>query len=272
MKKVIPWILLILVAAMAAWYYSVWRDSQEIAQVQVLPPPVRTPEPEPIQYPVEQIRIEPHPEPEPEPEPPPPPPLPLLEESDPEILEQMSALVGAEALERNFVLDMVISRMVATVDSLTGAKVAPLMLPVKPPGGKFMVLGGGEEGVISPENAGRYQTYVDLLDSLDTDQVVALYVLYYPLFQEAFEALGYPEAYFNDRLVDVLDHLLETPEPRDMMPVVQNEAVFEFADPSLEGLSAGQKMMLRLDEEQSRQVRMRLNELRAAVAGTKLPH
>ena len=38
-----------------------------------------------------------------------------------------------------------------------------------------------------------------------------MYKQYYPLFQQAYVDLGYPEGYFNDRLVEVIDHLLATP-------------------------------------------------------------
>ncbi|NIL96265.1 MAG: DUF3014 domain-containing protein, partial [Planctomycetales bacterium] len=56
---------------------------------------------------------------------------------------------------------------------------------------------------------------VKMLAALDTKQVVAVYRRLYPLFQEAYESLGYPNAYFNDRLIEVIDHLLATPQVSD---------------------------------------------------------
>ena len=42
--------------------------------------------------------------------------------------------------------------------------------------------------------------------------MAVVYERLYPLFQQAYEDLGYPGKYFNDRLVEVIDHLLQTPE------------------------------------------------------------
>lgn len=49
------------------------------------------------------------------------------------------------------------------------------------------------------------------IESINTTPAVALYVRLYPLFQQAYEELGYPGRYFIDRFVAVLDQLLSTP-------------------------------------------------------------
>jgi hypothetical protein len=144
------------------------------------------------------------------------------------------------------------------------------MIPIRPVSGRFAVLSAGDAAVISPENALRYEPYVQLLAATSTEDLLDLYVRYYPLFQEAYEAQGFSNVYFNDRLVAVLDHLLATPQPRELLEVTQNEAVYEYVDESLESLSAGQKALLRLNGEQSTLVRGRLREFRAALAGSGL--
>ena len=80
----------------------------------------------------------------------------------------------------------------------------------------------------------------------DIDAVYDTYLRFYPLFQKAYERLGYPNAYFNDRLIEVIDHLLATPEPEGPIVLVRPNVLFEFADPDLEALSSGQKLMLRM--------------------------
>jgi hypothetical protein len=77
-----------------------------------------------------------------------------------------------------------------------------------------------------------------------------VYVHFYPLFQSAYEQLGYQNAYFNDRLVFVLDHLLATPNPPDPILLAQPAVLYTYADPSLEKLSAGQKVLLRIGQDQ----------------------
>jgi hypothetical protein len=165
----------------------------------------------------------------------------------------------------------VISRAVATIDSLTSARVAPLIVPIRPLPGRFKVLGAADAAAISPENKARYQPLVDLVSSMDQQRLVALYQRYYPLFQQAYVELGYPDGYFNDRLVEVIDHLLATPPARDMLAVRQNEAVWEFADEELESLSAGQKMLLRLGVDNQRKAKQWLRDLRAAITAPAAP-
>ncbi len=39
------------------------------------------------------------------------------------------------------------------------------------------------------------------------------------MLQQTYEELGYPGEYFNDRLVAVIDHLLQTPQPQEPLGV-----------------------------------------------------
>ena len=68
----------------------------------------------------------------------------------------------------------------------------------------------GDSLVIAPDNSARYAPVVALVHAIDTKQLVAIYVRFYPLFQQAYRELGYPDGYFNDRLVAVIDHLIAT--------------------------------------------------------------
>jgi hypothetical protein len=188
-----------------------------------------------------------------------------LEESDAAMVGALDGLVGAERLDTWFVTEQLISRIVATVDSLTSREIAPLVLPLKPVPGPFQVASDGEAVTISPDNAARYAQLVQMVAALDTEQAVALYTRFYPLFQEAYEALGYPGEYFNDRLVEVIDHLLATPEVSGPIRLVKPEAVYLYADPALESLSAGQKLLLRMGGENAALIRAKLREYRAAI-------
>ncbi len=97
-------------------------------------------------------------------------------------------------------------------------------------------------------------------------QLVAVYRHFYPLFQQAYVELGYPQGYFNDRLVAAIDDLLATPEPAEPPRLVQQKVIYQFADSDLEGRSAGQKIMLRIGTENARTVKAKLREIRKLVA------
>ncbi len=72
---------------------------------------------------------------------------------------------------------------------------------------------------IDADNGLRYAPFVQFIESIDSARAVALYRWMYPLFQQSFQELGYPNAYFNDRLVQVIDHLLQTPVPPEPVAV-----------------------------------------------------
>ncbi len=268
MKNPFVWIVVIVLAALAAWYFTMRQDQAELARTEVVTAPEPpAPEPGPERYPVEDI-APPMPEPQSEEPPAPPPePLPALEESDQEVRNRAGELAGAQGLDELLVAEFLLGRIVSTVDALDTRRVAPPARPLQPVPGRFEVLKSDERTVMSPKNAERYAPYVQLIADVDTDDLVALYLRYYPLLQEAYLAQGHQDAHFNDRVVDMLDLLLATPEPRGLIEVVQNEAVYEFADPALESLAVGQKALLRLSEEDRRTVKRKLRALRDALAG-----
>jgi hypothetical protein len=87
----------------------------------------------------------------------------------------------------------------------------------------------------------------------------------YPLFQQSYEDLGYPGKYFNDRLVQVIDHLLQAPEVTGPIRLVQPKVMFQYADPSLENSSAGQKLLIRMGPANERIIKQKLREFRAEI-------
>lgn len=74
---------------------------------------------------------------------------------------------------------------------------------------------------------------------------MAVYCGLYPLFQSAYAELGYPDAYFNDRLVEVIDQLLGAAPAHEPPRLVRPKIFYQFADPELESLSTGRRLLLR---------------------------
>jgi hypothetical protein len=191
--------------------------------------------------------------------------LPSLADSGPSMQGALEGLIGKDSVERFIVSEDLVRRIVVTLDNLTTVKVAERLRPVKPLPGRFAVTGSEDALVLDPANYERYQTLVQLIQSTDTRQLAETYTRYYPLFQEAYESLGHPPQYFNDRLIEVIDHLLTTPEVRDPIPLAQPNVQYEFADPKLEALSAGQKALIRMGGENAASVKAKLRELRSAL-------
>ena len=206
--------------------------------------------------------------------------LPELAESDAAVAQALTELLGQPSVGSFLQLDGFVRRVVATVDNLPRAQAPSRMWPVQLAPRRFSVEGvPGTHGqlAIAGGNAGRYSAFVAFAEAIPVDQAVAVYARLYPLFQQAYEELGYPNKYFNDRLVAVLDHLLKTPEPTGPLLVelteVKGEVAstrpwvrYEFVDPQLQALSSGQKMLVRMGPENEKRLKARLAEFRKRVA------
>ncbi|WNL44882.1 DUF3014 domain-containing protein [Dyella sp. BiH032] len=193
-------------------------------------------------------------------------PLPALDGSDGTVADELAQLGGSD-LAGLLLREQIIPHVVATIDALPRQGVAVRLLPLRTPRGPFAV--DEQEGGIemSPRNAERYAPYLRVVEAVDAQKAVAWYVRYYPLFQQAYRDLGYPHGYFNDRLIVAIDDMLAAPQATPPVALVRTDTYYRFVDPSLQQLSAGQKLMLRLGPENAAKVKAKLREIRAALAG-----
>lgn len=260
------------VLGLAAWY---WLDRRE-PEPPAPPVPVALPAPAPASA----VAAIPSPPPIRHPIDVAPAPAAAAEAVTPE--SALTRLFGRKTVLSMFQLDDFARRFVATVDNLARPHASSRLWPVTPPDGRFSVLRSDGGEVISPDNGLRYTPYVLLLETVDLRQAAEAYRALYPLMQQAYEDLGYPKAYFNDRLVDVIDHLLATPEPAGPIAVQMQEikgpvqperpwVLYQFSDPWLESLSAGQKMLLRMGPVNERRVKAKLAEIRRLIAADPGP-
>jgi hypothetical protein len=192
-------------------------------------------------------------------------PLPPLNESDADVTEAVASSVGEAPVQRYLVADDVVRRVVATLDNLPRGKVAMQIRAFAPAPGEFAVAGEEDAPTLAPENYERYRPLVQALEAIETPTLVALYRRWYPLFQEAYDELGNPPQHFDARLTEIIDHLLATPEVEGPIRLVQPNVFYLFADPELEALSAGQKLLLRIGPENATIVKAKLRELRVAL-------
>ena len=193
-------------------------------------------------------------------------PLPELDVSDAALLDSAKELLGVQIVEQWLIPTELVRRIVVTVDNLPRKKYAERQKPVKAIPGRFAVEGVENAQVISAGNAARYAPLVQAMQGLDMGRVAQGYFHWYPLFQEAYRNLGYPDGYFNNRLVAALDDMLAAPRIAGPIAVIQPNVLYEYADPALENLSSGQKLMIRIGAENQDIVKAKLRELRAAVA------
>lgn len=198
-------------------------------------------------------------------------PLPRLDDSDAVASDAIAAILNNDALARLLVPHGIIRHFVATVDALPRKTVAKQVLPVRSASGPLMTATTAQGTSIAADNATRYNLYVAAAEAIDTKRLAGFYVRLYPLFQQAYVELGYPSGYFNDRLIGVIDHLLASPEPSPPVYLSQNKVMYEFADPALENLSAGQKILVRTGLDNERRLKARLRDIRKALTAVEPP-
>jgi hypothetical protein len=198
-------------------------------------------------------------------------PLPALPESDAPVAAELQRVFGAPAVAAWLVPDQVLRRFVATVDNLPRNVPLEKRRPLNAPSEAFTVdrtttdsSDGTERITLSARNSARYDAAIAVLEKTDAQSLATLYRHFYPLLQQAYEDLGYPDRYFNDRMVIVIDDLLRTPDI-SQPALVQPKVLYQFEDPKLEQLSSGQKLLLRMGPAHAAKIKARLRELRALI-------
>lgn len=198
-------------------------------------------------------------------------PLPSLAQSDAAVTSALARLSGDAAFGKLANAHLV-QRIVATVNALPQHELGDNILPLHAPTGNVATTTADNgQLVMAAANDARYGPYMNWVKHADVAQLAAWYVDDYPLFQQAYRQLGYPHAYFNDRLVSVIDHLLKAPQPTAPLALVKTDKGYDFADPQLEALSAGQKMMLRVGPTNEALLKQKLRAFRAAITGQHQP-
>jgi hypothetical protein len=263
------WLLLVLLACMTAVALWLWNSGQE-------PSPAATnlPAPRPpaaassapagaASAPAEAVAVAP-----------PPSENPLNPDA---VTPALEALMGGKAVATYFQVDQFARRVAATVDNLGRSHAPPMLWPVHPTSGRFTVDESAGYLAAAPDNAARYTPLVLLAETVDMGSAADLYIRMYPLLQQEYRQLGYPTGHFNQRLMTVIAQLLATPEfeqaPRLELTKVKGPVPserpwvrYQFVDPALEDLSAGQKILLRAGVVNERRLKKKLAEFRAEVA------
>ncbi|HUX72524.1 MAG TPA: DUF3014 domain-containing protein [Steroidobacteraceae bacterium] len=257
-KPIIALAVLVIAGGLGVWYHLTHRHALQPAIAQ-LPPPASAGPPS-ILHPVPasgQAGTQAA-------------PLPALNDSDAAIRGALGELIGTAAVRNFLVSPGLIRRIVVTVDNLLRDKAPSDKLPVVAAAGTFLAQGDDQHAMLDPQNYARYTPMVAVIGKLDMHALANVYFHFYPLFQSAYEGLGYPNSYFNDRLIKVIDSMLATPQPTGPIELVRPNVLYQYADPALEARPAGQKLLIRMGPDNAAQIKKKLSELRAALTAAPL--
>ena len=209
-------------------------------------PAAETPaEPEPVEEPVEPAFV-----------------LPRLDDSDQLIRDGVVSLTRHEGINAWLGPDELIRKIVVFVDNAANGNVAKDAASVLAPRTSFSATVVSDKVFeLDTRSYDRYNLVTNIMVSLDTDRSVDFYLLLQPLFQEAYDELGYPNAKFDDAIFRAIGRLLETPVIEERILLVRPVVMFEFRDQKLESLSAAQKQMIRMGPKNTRAIQAKLSEV-----------
>lgn len=244
-------------ALLVAIYFWATSTDQEIPTMEKPTPLVEMPEPEPV------VEPEPEPEPEPvvEPEPEPVVEAPPVDTSDSAVKTSVLSLADYEAAATLLVDEALLQRFVVTAVNLAKGDIATNHQLLQPPTQSFRVYQQAGKEWIDPASYKRYTPYVDAIESMEPEKLIALYEMYKPRLNQIHDEIDDPDKEFTPVLKDAIEHLLETPSVPVPIEVYTDSVMYKYRDERLEALSEPQKQLLRTGPENMRRIKAKLREV-----------
>ena len=257
-----PWLAVAFLVAcgVLAWKFYPREEPATPPPATALAPVAQAPVEPAVLHPIEDVPVLPEEEPAE--------PLPALADSDAVAWAALAGLLDGGDLAAWLVPEYLVQRLVTTIDNLPRRDITRQAYAAKPIAGEFAVVESGEGSYLERANFARYDTAVATFEGLDSRRLVSTYVRFYPLLDQAYREVGVPGKTFNDRLVEVIDHLLAAPEPGANLALVPVEGRprWAFADPRLEQGSIGHKALWRMGPDHAVRVKAKLAQLRELLA------
>lgn len=192
--------------------------------------------------------------------------VPPLDASDEAIRSLAQALSENPKLAGWLVPENLVRRFVAAVvDVANDESPRPHIGHLEPPAA-FRVNEQAGSLAIDTGSYNRYDTIATVLDSIAEERAVELYRGLKPLFDEAYQDLGYPGGDFDVALAKAIDRVLRTPIPAGRVKVKRRVSTYRFVDPDLEALGPVDKHMIRMGAANARKIQAKLRSLRPALA------
>jgi Protein of unknown function (DUF3014) len=196
-------------------------------------------------------------------------PVPALDASDEFVRALVRQLSSHPALVTWLAPDHLVRALTVVVDKVAiGSSPAKELRHVGPTA-PFQAASSGRSLRIDPRSYSRYDTFANVIDSIDTEGAARAYRRLRPLFQQAFDELGYTNLTFDDRLALALGRLLDTPVPEGDVELRPTSVTFQFVDPDLEELSPAQKHLLRMGPRNMRLIQHKIREFSHAAGLTQ---
>jgi hypothetical protein len=196
-----------------------------------------------------------------------PPPAPKLSITDGEALLRKlgQGLSNAKELQAWLAESDILRRLVAAVNLTADGKTpAPVLGFLKPSRG-FEVVKKKKKVMVSPKNGAGYDAILRVLKTIDPAAAGKAYVELRPYADTAYAEIGPPGRTFDARIREAIGGLVATPIPSGQQELVTKGLGWAYKDPTLEGLTAAQKQLLRMGPNNARATKDWLGSFQAAI-------
>ncbi|WP_153912381.1 DUF3014 domain-containing protein [Shewanella sp. TC10] len=253
----------------AGYFYFTSEKEPEVIE----PIPVQLPEPVPEQpieqEPIEEVIVEPEviepevlpAEPEVVVE-----PLPALTESDDFVEQKTIDMADGMKIESIILKKDIARQFVVFVDNMAQGEVIRKASPLKGPKASFSVSEITNKTYLNPDSYHRYDLYADMIAGMNDEQLVSTFEELSPLFNQAFDELGYGDMTFEDRMQDAFKMILAAPIIEDPIELSSISVNYQFVDTKLEALPNVQKFMVRMGPENTRKIKAAVRKLQQQLA------
>jgi hypothetical protein len=188
--------------------------------------------------------------------------LPALGVSDEAIRELVRQLSGDPLLARLLATRDLVRNMTLAVVQIGDGRTPAVPFATLRPANRLEIDASGK---VAPANFSRWDLAVRALQSIPAREAAKLYVNVKPLFDQAYQELGYPQADFDAALVKAMRMLNATPDASGELLLLPGKGYFEHDSAALRSLPPVQKQLILLGPENRRRVLSWLQQFAAAL-------
>jgi hypothetical protein len=161
--------------------------------------------------------------------------------------------------------DDLIRRSASFMDGLARGTVSEKVFPLGVAEGKFTTHRQDGNIWLNAGNYERYNSVVDVLLSIDMQQMANFFHKVRPLLELAFSELGYRPRQMDGIILQTIDNILAAPIIVEPLALTRDSVAYKFADKKLEELMPLQKQLLRAGPENTRRIQQQAKALREAL-------
>lgn len=199
--------------------------------------------------------------------------LPPLDETDAIVRQLVEKLSSHPMVARWLTTDALVVNFVAVTSRIASGVTPAGELKTMGPVPRFTARTSGENTYVDRASYRRYDRYAEAVATLDARGTVGLYNTLKPRIRDAYARLVSGNDDFDPVLERAIIKLLEVPVVDANIALQPHGTVWAFEDPSLQGLTAAQKQLLRMGPQNVRAIQSKLREIASGlgIPASRLP-